>query len=214
MYFKLYALSLALLLLTCSCSRGQEGEVAVEPIDTLGVLLSSIQQCSRLYTTEYRVHKVVASESNREVGALGIKVGLNLFGQRKVVIPMEATLKGYVDLGQMTSDNIERRGRRIVITLPDPQVMLTATRIDHEGIKHFVTGFRDNFTDRELALLEAEGRQAIVDDIPRMGIERAARASAARLLIPLVAQVGFAPEDVTISFRQDFEKVKVEKEKD
>ncbi|MBP5339882.1 MAG: DUF4230 domain-containing protein [Prevotella sp.] len=195
---------LALPLLASSCHKEQAGTAPAEAVDTLGVLLSNIQQCSRLYTTEYRVHKVVACESNREVGALGISIGLNVFGQRKVVIPMEATLKGYVDLGLMTADNIERQGRQITVTLPDPQVMLTATRIDHEGIKHYVTGFRDDFTDRELALLEAEGREAIINDVPRMGIERAARASAVRLLIPIFEQMGFAQEDITISFRRDF----------
>lgn len=195
---------LVLALVVAGCHRGQGEAAPDEGVDTLGVLLSNIQQCSRLYTTEYRVHKVVACESDREVGALGVSIGLNVFGQRKVVIPMEATLKGYVDLGLLTADNIERQGRRITVTLPDPQVSLTATRIDHEGIRHYVTGFRDDFTDRELSLLEAQGRQAIIDEIPRMGIERAARASAARLLIPLIGRMGFNEADVTINFRRDF----------
>lgn len=195
---------LVLALVVAGCHGGQSEVAPDEGVDTLGVLLSNIQQCSRLYTTEYRVHKVVACESDREVGALGVSIGLNVFGQRKVVIPMEATLKGYVDLGLLTADNIERQGRRITVTLPDPQVSLTATRIDHEGIRHYVTGFRDDFTDRELSLLEAEGRQAIIDEIPRMGIERAARASAARLLIPLIGRMGFNEADVTINFRRDF----------
>ena len=172
--------------------------------DTLSLLANRIQQCSRLYTTEYRVHKIVASKSNRTVEGLGFSLSLDIFGDRKVIIPMEATLKGYVDLGHLSPDNIDIDGEHITVTLPDPQVMMTATRIDQEGIKTYVTGFRHEFSDSELTALEAQGRQAIIADIPRLGIERAARASAARLLIPLISQLGFEPENIVITFRSDY----------
>ena len=51
---------------------------------------------------------------------------------------MEATLKAYVDFGKFGEDNVRRRGDRIEITLPDPQVELTGTRIDNKGIKRYV----------------------------------------------------------------------------
>ena len=202
-HFRIWLL-LLLALLLAGCQGGSSEVRMAEDCDTLALMLTQIQHCSRLYTTEYRIHKVVACESDRRVGGLGFSIGLNVFGQRKVLIPMEATVKGYVDLSRLSASNIERQGRRVVITLPDPEVMLTATRIDHEGIRHYVTGFRDDFSDRELAGLEAQGREAIIDDIPSLGVERAARASAARLLIPLLSQLGFAEEDVTIVFRKDY----------
>ena len=178
--------------------------------DTISLLASQIQQCSRLYTAEYRVHKIVACESNRQIEGMGLRLGLNLFGDRKIIIPMDATLKGYIDLSGLTAADIERTGggdsrpTAITITLPDPQVMMTSTKIDHEGIKQYVTGFRDQFSDSEMTVFEAQGRQAIIDDIPTLGIERTARLNAARLLIPLITRMGFNEQDITIRFRTDF----------
>ena len=195
---------LACLLTAAGCS-GSDGEAArtEEPTDTLAVLVTRVQECSRLYTTEFRVHKIVACESDRTVGALGLHVGASTFGERKVLIPMEATLKGYIDLSTFSVANVERQGRRVVITLPDPQVMMTATRIDHEGVRHYVTGLRESFVDKELTALEAQGRKSIIDEIPALGIERAARASAARMLIPIIATLGYDEADITINFRKD-----------
>ena len=85
-----------------------------------------------------------------------------------------------------------------------PQVMMTSTKIDHEGIKQYVTGFRDQFSDSEMTAFEAQGRQAIIDDIPTLGIERTSRLNAARLLIPLITRMGFNEQDITIRFRTDF----------
>ena len=184
---------------------GENGEaVSTEAAtDTLAVLVSRVQECSRLYTTEFQVHKIVACESDRAVGALGLQLEASAFGERKVLIPMEATLKGYIDLSGFSERNVERQGRRITITLPDPQVMMTATRIDHAGIRHFVTGLRDPFMDKDLTALEAKGRQAIINESPSLGIERAARVSAARMLIPLIATLGYDEADITIRFRDD-----------
>lgn len=192
-------------LLTVAACSGSDDEAARSEVavDTLAVLVSRVQECSRLYTTEFRVHKVVACESDRTVGALGLHVGARTFGERKVLIPMEATLKGYIDLSGFSEANVERQGERIVITLPDPQVMMTATRIDHEGVRRYVTGLRDPFMDKDLAALEAQGRKSIIDEIPTLGIERAARVSAARMLIPLIAALGYDESYITISFRDD-----------
>ena len=200
---RLFAFPLLLLLCVCCGGGGGDGMAGASAADTLAVLVSRVQECSRLYTTEFRVHKIVACESDRDVALLGVHVGASTFGERKVLIPMEATLKGYVDLSTFSAGNVHRQGRRIVITLPDPQVLLTSTRIDHEGVRRYVTGLRHPFPDRELSALEAQGRQAVIDEIPTLGIERAARVSAARLLIPLITALGYDEADVTISFRDD-----------
>lgn len=195
---------LALMPMAVGCGGDGGGPDGVgDTADTLALLVGRVQECSRLYTTEFRVHKIVACESDRMVGALGLRVGASTFGERKVLIPMEATLKGYVDLSTFSASNVERQGRRIVVTLPDPQVMMTATRIDHEGVRSYVTGLRAPFMDKDLTALEAQGRQSVIDDIPTLGIERAARVSAARMLIPLITALGYDEADITITFRDD-----------
>jgi hypothetical protein len=194
-----------LMLLTASCGQKEETNLAEEhAIDSIPLLVTQIQRCSRLYTTEYRIHKLVSCESNRQISGFGISVSLNVFGDRKIIIPINATLKGYIDMNQIREHHIERQGEKITVTLPDPAVMMTSTEIDHENIKEFVTGFRDDFTDQEMVAFESQGRKAIIAEIPELGIERMAREDAVRILVPIITQMGFREQDITIQFRSDY----------
>ena len=136
-------LTCLLALLSASCGRGEKTDTEVErAIDSIPLLVTQIQRCSRLYTTEYRIHKLVSCESNRQISGFGISFDLNVFGDRKIIIPINATLKGYIDMNQVREHHIERKGEKITVTLPDPAIMMTSTEIDHENIKEYVTGFR------------------------------------------------------------------------
>lgn len=198
-----YFTAFLLLSICAGCSGNEQPESDHAP-DSLKVLSAHIQQCSRLYTTEYRLHKIVASESNRQIEGAGLALGLSIFGDRKIIIPVNATVKGYIDFSNFSERDVERRDGKVIVTLPDPQVMLTSTKVDQEGIRSYVTGFRDRFSDREMALLEKEGREAVIRDIPNLHIEQAARLSAVRLLVPLMVQMGYREEDIVINFRHDF----------
>ena len=194
-----------LTLLTTSCGRSDATEAEeVSAIDSIPLLVTQIQRCSRLYTTEYRIHKLVTCESNRQISGFGFSFGLDVFGDRKIIIPIDATLKGYIDMSQIRAQHIDRQGDRISITLPDPEVMMTSTRIDHENIKEFVTGFRDDFTDSEMSAFEKQGRKAIIAEIPELGVERTARENAVRILVPMIAQMGFSEQNITINFRRNY----------
>lgn len=198
-----YCWLIAGICLTLGCQKTEtEDEVAEK--DVLPELITQMQQCSRLYTTEYLIHKIVMCESNRQYKGYLFSIDLNKFGDRKIAIPIEATLKGYIDMSRISEKNIERDGKAITITLPDPEVMMTQTKIDHESVKEYVTGFRDKFEDKEISQFEAEGRAAIIKEIPRLGIEKQARESATKLLIPMLVNLGFEEEDIVIKFRSDF----------
>ena len=123
---------------------------------------------------------------------------------RKVAIPMDATLKASVDFSTFSKNNVVKRGDKIEIILPDPKVELTATRINHEQIKRHVSMFRSNFTDKELAAYEQQGRNDIVKTIPQLGIIEMARQSAANILVPIITHLGYAEENITITFRKNF----------
>ena len=206
-------LSLLLIALSaCSCDvspqEKQAEEARVELVDTLHALVMQVQQCSRLYTTEVRVHKVVTHDDVVRVrGSLlnrSIDIPLPL-GDRKVAIPMDATLKAYVDLAEFSEANVERSGSRITIVLPDPKVALTATRINQQEVKEYVALTRSHFSDKELADYEQQGRQAILNSVADMGIIETARANAARVLVPLIVQMGYREEDITVAFRKDLD---------
>lgn len=126
------------------------------------------------------------------------------FGERKIAIPIDATLKAYIDFSEFNEGNVRKKGNKVEIILPDPQIILTATHIDREQVKQHVPILRSHFTDEELTSYERMGRDSIIKDIPRLGILENARLSAARTLIPMIAQMGFDANDVTITFRKQF----------
>lgn len=63
---------------------------------------------------------------------------------------------------------------------------------------------RSRFTDEELASLERQGRESILQSVTQMGILETARESAARTLAPLLAELGFQERDTKITFRKEF----------
>lgn len=193
-------------LLTAACS-GSSSEPAETRKDSLPILVSKIQKCSRLYTTEYQVHKIVTHNDQKsfEGSIFGHKFSWNIPATtRKVAIPIYATLKGYVDFSDFSEANVRRDSNRIEIVLPDPQVILTSSRIDHKRVKDRVSFFRSNFSDEELSNFERQGRESIIKSIPKLDIQERTRVSATRLLIPIVEKFGYSPESITVSFRKEF----------
>ena len=173
-------------------------------IDTIPQLVMQIQQCSRLYTTEVKVHKIVTHDDVVRLKGKVMNQPFNLpLGDRKIAIPMDATLKAYIDFSEFDEKSVERDGDRITILLPDPQVVLTSSKINQEEIKEYVGLVRSHFSDSELSNYEQQGRQAILNGIPDMNIIETAQANAARVLVPLIAQMGYREENITIAFRKN-----------
>ena len=195
-----------LLAVGCTNKKSTE-EPAAKAIDTIPMLVTQVQQCSRLYTTEYHIHKIVTHDDKMKLSGSFLKqdFSINLpLGDRRIAIPMDATLKAYIDLSSFSNKNIQRNGKELIVTLPDPKIVLTSTKIDHKDVKQYVALTRQNFTDAELTGYEAQGRRQIIDAIPQMGIIEQAQASAARQLVPVFTSMGYKESDITISFRKKF----------
>ena len=198
--------------LACLATMGCKGEgqdTDMQDNDSLPMLVMQIQKCSRLYTTEYRVHKIVTFDDVVRLRGKMFAKNYNMqlpLGDRKVAIPMDATLKAYIDFSEFSDANVRRQDDgKIVITLPDPHIVLTDSKIDQEGIREYVSLTRAHFSDRELSAYEKQGRDAIIAHIPNMGIVEGARESAARQIVPLMVSMGFREQDVVVEFRRDLE---------
>lgn len=192
---------------SCSQRKEADAEAAAAAIDTVPMLIMQVQKCSRLYTAEYSIHKIVTYDDIVRLNGSVLKRDFNIrlpLGDRKIAIPMDAKLKAYIDFSGFSERNVERRGKKITVILPDPKVVLTSTKVDHANTKEFVSLTRSRFSDAEMADLERQGRAAIIASIPNLGIIESARASAARVLIPMVEQMGYAEGDITITIRKDF----------
>lgn len=203
---RLHLILFSIFMLCCSCSRYKTEQETVT-IDTIPMMVMQIQKCSKLYTAEYKVHKIITHDDKMKLNGSFMKkdFSINLpLGSRKIAIPMDATLKAYIDFADFNEDNVKRQGDKIEIILPDPHVTLTSTRINHDEIKQYVALTRSRFSDEELSSYERQGREAIIKDIPSMGMMDMARESAARTLIPMIEQMGFEESNITISFRKHY----------
>ena len=161
-----------------SACRGEETQAEVVRVDTLSLVMQ-VKECARLYTAEYEVHKLVLKDDPLRVKgnlfqrAFDVKVPI---GERKVMIPLDVTLKAYIDFTGFDEKNVLRSGDRIVVTLPDPRVVVTSSRINHDEVKQFVS-----LTRSEMA-----------------------RENAAHVLVPMLTRLGYDERNIVISFRKDF----------
>ena len=199
---------LAVALMVTACGHKSEPEKSAEPvvIDTIPQLVMEIQQCSRLYTMEVKVHKIVTHDDVVRLKGNLMSKQFNIplpLGDRKIAIPMDATLKAYIDFSEFDERSIERDGDKITILLPDPQVVLTSSKINQKEVKEYVGIVRAHFSDSELSNYEQQGRQSIINSIPQMNIVETAQANAARVLVPMIAQMGYREENITVAFRKN-----------
>lgn len=197
--------ALLLLALSTACTKKSPTPTQAQTIDTLPMVVMRIQQASRLYTAEYRIHKIVTHTDKVSIKAAFMKkdFSINLPAtDRRVAIPMDATVKAYVDFTHFTAHNVHIDGERITITLPNPRIVLTQTKINHKEVKQFVDLTRSRFTDEELTSYERQGRKQIIASLSQMPIIEDAQRSAARQLVPMLQSLGYKEENITITFNE------------
>lgn len=179
---------------------GKKGKAADETF----LLVNRIARQSRLYTAEYKVHKIVTHEDLLKLKGqvLGIDFEHRFsIGDRRIAIPLEVTLKAYVDFSTFTDRNVERRDNFIHIILPDPKIVLTASKVDHQGIRQFTSFWRSAYTDEEMTDFTRQGVESILEDVPNMRLLQTARDCAAQTLIPLLSSLGYEEDHIIITFR-------------
>ena len=198
--------------LMAACSSDPEpANTVADNTENRPTLVQQVRKCSRLYTTEYRIHKIVTHDDVLRLKGQLLRQDFDIplpLGERKIAIPMDATIKAYIDFSNFSEQNVERDGDRITILLPDPQVVLTSSKINRDEIREYVGLTRSHFSDKELTGYEQQGREAILKSIPGLGIEETARENAARVLVPLLTDMGYDERNVTIAFRRDLDILK------
>ena len=198
--------------LMAACSSDPEpADTVADNTENRPTLVQQVRKCSRLYTTEYRIHKIVTHDDVLRLKGQLLRQDFDIplpLGERKIAIPMDATIKAYIDFSNFSEQNVERDGDRITILLPDPQVVLTSSKINRDEIREYVGLTRSLFSDKELTGYEQQGREAILKSIPGLGIEETARENAARVLVPLLTDMGYDERNVTIAFRRDLDILK------
>ena len=173
--------------------------------DTTELMVRRIQGQSRLYTAEYHIHKIVTHEDLLKLkgNVMGIEFEQRFhIGERKIAIPIEATLKACVDFSTFTARQVEYHGGFIHITLPDPEIILTSSKVDHEGVRQFKSIWRQAYTDEEMTDFTRQGVESLLEQVPSMGLLHTARDCAAQTLIPLLTSLGYEEDHIIITFKE------------
>lgn len=193
----------------CGCKKHRMSEPdAMRPgADTTALIVMQATRCARLYTAEFRIHKVVTHEDVRRLKGrfLSIPVDMNLsVGSRKAAVPIDVTLKAYIDFSEFDASHVRRDSNRIAIILPDPHIVATASRVDHKATRQYIDLTRSRFSDRELADFARQGADSIVVHAYRYGLEETARRSAVKIFLPVLRRMGYEEKDITVKFRKTF----------
>ncbi|MCF0235492.1 MAG: DUF4230 domain-containing protein [Bacteroidaceae bacterium] len=171
-------------------------------IDTLASLIRSVRAQSKLHTLEMQVHKVVLyADESKITSPLG---NLKLPGHRKLAVPIDVTIKGAIDFARFDSAHVARSNGLLIVTLPDPTIEVTASRVDHKAVRQYVSLSRSNFSASEIDAFAQQGQDSIVAHLDQTGIVEATRESATRSLVPLFAQLGVPENEIVIRFRKQF----------
>lgn len=177
------------------------------------LLINRIAQQSKLYTAEYRIHKIVTHEDllklKGQIFGIDFEHRFNI-GDRRIAIPIEVTLKAYVDFSTFSNHNVEQWGSFIHIILPDPKIVLTASKVDHQGIKQFKSLWRSAYTDEEMTEFTRQGVESVLAEVPNMELLHTARDCAAQTLIPLLTSLGYEEDHIIITFREGIKTESIE----
>lgn len=215
----------SVVLLGCGSKGDATTDNVAEEIDTLAVLQTQLRACSRLNVAEYRVRKIVTHKDEVQMKGKLFGKDINVdvpFAERKIAIPIMATVKASINMQDVelvkgkvdtsadgsvqkkqSADGNPGTVHHIEIFLPQPEVVITETHIDHDGVKQMVPFLRKDFTDEERLVYERKGRDEIEQEIRTSAILQQARRSAANQLIPIVEKMGYNIENITITFRDE-----------
>lgn len=200
------------LLLVASCSEEQETDVeqpAVTQSDQRDLgeeVMLRVREQQRLHVAEYGVHKIITHDDLLRLKGkvLGVKIDEKLsIGDRKIAIPIDVVISGYIDFGGFNENQVEIEGNSIQLTLPDPQFVLVSSSVDHDATRQYVSMLRSNYTDKEMTEFTKQGVESLLRQVDKQSLLTSARTSAATMLIPLLSDVGFAQDSIKVTFRND-----------
>lgn len=175
---------LSLVLLAVSCKGGRLQRMTEESLHQLSA-------AGELVTCEYTVSKVIKADD-----MVPWKIG-----ERKILFCCNAYLKAGVDMAGYNPDKtvVDPERKSIILVLPPPKVL--SINIPAEEIRQVyshVTGLRADFSAEERSRLLRQGEEAILLDVPQLGIIPDARRGAVTFFDSFLRRLGY--EDINIYF--------------
>lgn len=203
--FQKWILLTLILSLSASCAKK---EASMQEVDKEQNLVMSVVKCSKLYTVQYNVRKIVTFDDILSIkgSIFSEKFNVTLPGDRKIAIPVDATIKGYIDFSEFSKENIAINGDEITITLPNPKIVMTSSKIDHAGMVEYSSLFRSKFTEKEKEDYLQQGIANIMANMKNTDIVSRSRINAFNTLQPMAIAAGYKPENIHVCFRDEIER--------
>ena len=168
-------------------------------------LVLRISEQSKLHVAECQVHKVITHRDllqwEASIPGLDIKRTFSV-GNRKIAIPIDVELRVYIDFSNFGEEQVEASGDSIHILLPNPQIVVSSSQIDHKGIRQYADFIRNEYSDEEMNRLARHGVQSVLRDAAGTDLLRTAQANARAILVPLITRLGYREECIRITFRE------------
>lgn len=177
MTIRSYFLFLIIALAAC----GQEETPAVDTI-------TQIRELGQIGTAEFVVTKLVQANDKGEWYKIG---------DRKILMSVEATIKGGVDLGKISDEDVVIDGKSVTLKLPPAEII--TFHMNSEKVKVIYAKsdyFRSGFSNKERDQLLVQGERQIRASLKQMGVETTAEENAIEFMESWLRLAGF--EDIQI----------------
>ena len=147
-------------------------------------IIRDIRSLARLETIQYTVEKVIQAET--PAGGIFAR----LFGDKLIFVAHGKVIAG-IDLQRITPDDLAVKGGVLYMTLPAPEIFITA--LDNE--KSYVYDRETGLLTKGDTQLESSARQAAEEEITRAALEdgilEQALVNAETYLYRLLGQLGY-----------------------
>lgn len=151
----------------------------------------ALRDLSQLATVEYKINKIIRVKDD------------SIFGSRRLLIEVPATIKAGIDLSRITSRDVVRTGKGITVYLPEPELL--DLNIDLTNVREVVneTGvFRSDFSPDEKNKYLRNGEKTVLDYVKngKIDILKVSIVNARLILGAWLRRLGY--EDVDIVFQR------------
>lgn len=153
--------------------------------DKMDTKAQELTEMAELGTVEYTITKIVKAED----------IAWYKIGDRKILFSCKAVLKAGIDLSEFSRQNVEinEETKSIKVTLP-PAKLLSLNMPPEETKLAYqkVSILRDDFSAEERTKLLKQGEEAIIADVPKLGILEESEKNAADFFKAMLSQMGFS----------------------
>jgi hypothetical protein len=168
------------MIVCCSCSQKKDAVNAV----------LQLRELNELATVEYTVTKIIKASDDQT---------WYKFGDRKILMSCQASIKAGIDLSQIKAENISINGKEIALELPKASVLSLHIKPENIRTEYQEVGlFRSDFSAAERNQLMAQGEKQIRSNIESTGILTSAEANASLMIGQFLRQLGY--QKVAIRF--------------